>query len=41
LGTILAFLNILLMPLLVAAFAIAFGVIRRGRASKRVKAGAA
>jgi ABC-type uncharacterized transport system involved in gliding motility auxiliary subunit len=41
LGTVLAFLNILLMPLLVAAFAIAFGVIRRGRARRRLAAGAA
>ncbi len=32
LGTFLAFLNILAMPLLVAAFAIVFGVMRRGRA---------
>jgi ABC-type uncharacterized transport system involved in gliding motility auxiliary subunit len=32
LGTILAFINILLMPLLVAGFAIVFGLIRRRRA---------
>ena len=32
LGTILAFINILLMPLLVAGFAIWFGIRRRGRA---------
>ena len=32
LGTILAFINILLMPLIVAGFAIWFGIRRRGRA---------
>jgi ABC-type uncharacterized transport system involved in gliding motility auxiliary subunit len=32
LGSVLAFINILLMPLLVAAFAIVFGVLRRRRA---------
>jgi ABC-type uncharacterized transport system involved in gliding motility auxiliary subunit len=32
LGTVLAFINILLMPLLVAGFAIVFGLIRRRRA---------
>ncbi|HWY63057.1 MAG TPA: Gldg family protein [Rhizomicrobium sp.] len=32
LGTVLAFINILLMPLLVACFAIVFGLIRRRRA---------
>jgi hypothetical protein len=32
LGTVLAFINILLMPVLVAAFAIVFGLIRRRRA---------
>ena len=32
LGTELAFINILLMPVLVAGFAITFGVIRRRRA---------
>ena len=47
LGTVLAFLNILLIPALVAAFAIAWGVIRRRRAqgaarvTVRAKAGAA
>ncbi len=33
LGTVLAFLNILLMPVLVAAFAIVYGLIRRRRAA--------
>ena len=33
LGTILAFINILLMPVMVAGFAIVFGLIRRRRAS--------
>ena len=33
LGTLLAFLNILLIPLLVAAFAIVYGLIRRRRAA--------
>jgi len=39
LGTELAFINILLMPVLVAGFAITFGVIRRRRAqgAPRVK----
>lgn len=32
LGRVLAFLNILLVPMLVAAFALVFGAIRRGRA---------
>ncbi len=35
LGMVLAFINILLMPLLVAAFAVVLGVIRRGRARGR------
>jgi ABC-type uncharacterized transport system involved in gliding motility auxiliary subunit len=34
LGTVLAFVNILLMPLLVAGFAIVFGLIRRRRAKR-------
>lgn len=34
LGTVLAFANILLMPLLVAGFAIVFGLIRRRRAKR-------
>jgi hypothetical protein len=33
LGTVLAFINILLMPVLVAGFAIVYGLIRRRRAS--------
>ena len=37
LGSLLAFLNIMLVPLLVAAFAIVFGMIRRGRARGRRK----
>ena len=37
LGTLLAFLNILLMPLLVAAFAIVYGLIRRKRAAGTAK----
>jgi ABC-type uncharacterized transport system involved in gliding motility auxiliary subunit len=48
LGTVLAFVNILLMPVLVAAFAIVFGLIRRRRAQgaprirmRAAKAGAA
>ncbi len=40
LGTVLAFLNILLMPLLVAAFAIVFGLIRRRRAAGAAAKGA-
>jgi ABC-type uncharacterized transport system involved in gliding motility auxiliary subunit len=48
LGTVLAFINILLVPVLVAAFAIVFGLIRRRRAQgppririRATKAGAA
>ena len=41
LGTVLAFLNILLIPILVAAFAIVYGVIRRRRAAGRYKTAAA
>jgi ABC-type uncharacterized transport system involved in gliding motility auxiliary subunit len=47
LGTVLAFINILLMPVLVALFAIVFGLIRRrraqagSRAAIQTKAGAA
>lgn len=38
LGVELAFVNILLMPLLVAAFALVLGIIRRGRARRRAVA---
>jgi hypothetical protein len=41
LGTILAFINILLVPLLVAAFAIVYGLIRRKRAAGSNRAAAA
>jgi ABC-type uncharacterized transport system involved in gliding motility auxiliary subunit len=37
LGTLLAFLNILLMPVLVAGFAITYGLIRRRRAAQSGK----
>ena len=40
LGTLLAFLNILLMPVLVAAFAITYGLIRRRRAAQSGKSAA-
>jgi hypothetical protein len=35
LGSVLAFLNILAMPLLVAGFGIVFGLLRRRRAQRR------
>lgn len=41
LGTLLAFLNILLVPILVAIFAIVYGVIRRRRAAGGLKSAAA
>jgi ABC-type uncharacterized transport system involved in gliding motility auxiliary subunit len=41
LGRVLAFINILMVPLLVAVFALVFGAIRRNRAKSSSRAGAA